>query len=71
MGKEDEEKDAVQGDVVGKLPGELTVVVEQQLESVHNKGNELHHLHLGQVFLPPDVFLKELKYNAEVLYLRL
>ena len=57
--EEDEEEDAVRGDVVGELPGEPAVVVEEQLEAVHTKGDELRHLHLGQVLLPPDVFLKE------------
>ena len=47
MGKKDEEEDAVRGDVVGELPGELAVVVEEQLEAVRHKGHKLHHLHPG------------------------
>ena len=59
VGEEDEEESGVHGDVVGKLPGEPAVVVEEQLEAVHHHGHELHHLHLGHVLLPPDVLLQK------------
>ena len=46
------------GNVVGKLPGEPAAVVEEELNAVQCEGDKLHHLHPGEVLLPPDVLLK-------------
>ena len=56
--KEDDKYDDKNADVYRILPGEVAVVVEQQLELVDHDGDKLHQLQLGEVNLPPDVFLK-------------
>lgn len=55
--EEDEEEDGVGRDEVGELPREVAVVVEDQLDAVHEDADELHHLQRGHVLLPPDVLL--------------
>ena len=42
-------------DVVGKLPGEVTIVIENELECMDHDAHKLHHLQCGQVLLPPEV----------------
>ena len=56
--KEEEKDEDVDTDVDGVLPGEVTVVVEQQLELVDHDGDKLHQLQLCEVLLPPDVLLQ-------------
>ena len=56
--EENEEEDPMHGNVVGKLPGEPAAVVEEELNAVQCEGDKLHHLHPGEVLLPPDVLLK-------------
>lgn len=54
--EQEEEHDGVHSDP----PDEsfrVIAVDEQQLESVHHDGQELHHLQTGQILLPPQVFL--------------
>ena len=63
VSKEEEKDDDVNADVDGVLPGEVTVVVEQQLELVSYDGDKLHQLQLGEVLLPPDVLLKRAFYD--------
>ena len=41
-------------DVVGELPGEVTIVIENELESMNHDAHKLHHLQRGQVLLPPE-----------------
>ena len=41
-------------DVVGKLPGEVTIVIENELECMNHDAHKLHHLQCGQVLLPPE-----------------
>ena len=56
--KEEEKDEDVNADVDGVLPGEVAVVVEQQLELVDHDGDKLHQLQLGEVLLPPYVLLQ-------------
>ena len=57
LSKEEEEHDSVSRDVVRELPGEVAVVVQEQLEAVDHDSHELDHLQSGHVLLPPDVLL--------------
>ncbi len=57
LGEEDEKHDGVGAYVVGKLPGEVAVVVENKLEAVRHDADKLDHLERGHVLLPPDVLL--------------
>ena len=45
-------------DVNWVLPGDVTVIVEQQLELVDHDGDKLHQLQLGEMLLPPNILLK-------------
>ena len=45
-------------DVNWVLPGDVTVIVEQQLELVDHYGDKLHQLQLGEMLLPPNILLK-------------
>jgi len=47
----------VGANVVGDLPREVAVIVENQLEAVHHDGDKLDHLQSRHVLLPPDVLL--------------
>ena len=40
------------------LPGDVTVIVEQQLELVDHDGDKLHQLQLGEMLFPPNILLK-------------
>lgn len=44
-------------DVVGELPGEVTLFVKYELEGVDHDANELHHLQCRHVLFPPGVLL--------------
>ena len=65
VSKEEEKDDDVNADVDGVLPGEVTVVVEQQLELVDHDGHKLHQLQLGEVLLPPYVLLQRSQGSAQ------
>ena len=65
VAKEEEKDEDVNADVDGVLPGEVTVVVEQQLELVDHDGDKLHQLQLGEVLLPPYVLLQRSQGSAQ------
>ena len=56
--EEEEEHDGVRADEVGELPGEVAVVVEDELEAVDHDADELDHLQVGHVLLPPNELLE-------------
>ena len=52
--EECKKEEGVGTDVVGKLPGEVTIVIENELECMNHDAHKLHHLQCGQVLLPPE-----------------
>lgn len=55
--EESKKEEGVGTDVVGKLPGEVTIVIENKLECMNHDAHKLHHLQCGQVLLPPEELL--------------
>ena len=56
--KEDEKYGNLNTNVNWVLPGDATVIVEQQLELVDHDGDKLHQLQLGEMLFPPNILLK-------------
>merc|ERR1719376_761470 len=53
----DKEHDGMRSDEVSVCLGEAAIGNEQQLNGVDKDADELDHLHVGHVPLPPDVLL--------------
>ncbi len=64
VGEQSQEHERVEAHGIGDDLGEVAAV-EQHLDAVEEDGDELNHLHGGQVLLPPQVFLVSRSHGSQ------